>query len=386
MTETLDNLIQRLAENLNSACITFAVLKGYLHGSSPNEESQIIGVSEFTEKEIMKMPKSFRKEFRTNGCTAHIRKRSSGRYKCSYEIRYNRNGNNISVSATTLEEAKQRFIDKLNNITVTNENYLNKTPNKFCDFSLYWFENFHQRKVCTAHYKHNLNVFDNHIKDKIKNVHLSNITPILLQELLDSLNNKHRIQEDVYCLLNQIFKCAVNHGLIKLNPIAMCFHKSAERTHGTLISKSNEMKLLNYYRGKPEQILFAVSLYCGLRPGELATAIIDGHFIEAVNLKRKNGKNAKKRIPINPMLAPYLVGVSELPKMIPQTLDRRLKAVLPNHKLYDMRTTFQTRCSECGIPDNVIGVFMGNSIGKLKDAYTDFSDEYLFKQGEKFDY
>lgn len=49
-------------------------------------------------------------------------------------------------------------------------------------------------------------------------------------------------------------------------------------------------------------------------------------------------------------------------------------------------TTFQTRCSECGIPDNVIGVFMENSIGKLKEAYTDFSDEYLLAEMKKHNY
>lgn len=51
-----------------------------------------------------------------------------------------------------------------------------------------------------------------------------------------------------------------------------------------------------------------------------------------------------------------------------------------------MRTTFQTRCSECEINETVIGLFMGNSIGKLKAAYTDFSDEYLLSEAEKFKY
>lgn len=70
----------------------------------------------------------------------------------------------------------------------------------------------------------------------------------------------------------------------------------------------------------------------------------------------------------------------------PEALTKRFKAVLPHHKLYDMRTTFQTRCTECGVNETVIGLFMGNSIGKLKAAYTDFSDEFLLKEGEKFSY
>lgn len=87
------------------------------------------------------------------------------------------------------------------------------------------------------------------------------------------------------------------------------------------------------------------------------------------------------------MLRPYLKDINELPATPNlQNLTRRLKKVLPNHKLYDLRTTFQTRCTECGITDSVIGVWMGNSIGKLKEAYTDFSKSFLLKEAEKFLY
>ena len=89
------------------------------------------------------------------------------------------------------------------------------------------------------------------------------------------------------------------------------------------------------------------------------------------------------------MLAPYIadVGVIDVSAFpTDRVLDIRLKKVLPNHKLYDMRTTFQTRCTECGVNDTAIGVFMGNSIGKLKEAYTDLSDDFLLREGAKLKY
>ena len=56
------------------------------------------------------MPAFFRKEFRLKGgTTAHIRKKENG----TYEIRYRRNGMNISASAKNLEQAKERFIEAL---------------------------------------------------------------------------------------------------------------------------------------------------------------------------------------------------------------------------------------------------------------------------------
>ena len=50
----------------------------------------------------------------------------------------------------------------------------------------------------------------------------------------------------------------------------------------------------------------------GLRPNEYKTARIEGDFIVANNSKRKNGKVELKKIPITPMLKPYLEDVSEL--------------------------------------------------------------------------
>ena len=71
----------------------------------------------FTEKEIMKMPKTFRKSFRIQGCTAHVRKKKE-RDSYSYEINYAKisfSRQPIFVTGNTLEEAKRRFIEKLYN-------------------------------------------------------------------------------------------------------------------------------------------------------------------------------------------------------------------------------------------------------------------------------
>lgn len=67
-----------------------------------------------TEAEIMRFPKAVKKQFRIHGYAVSMRKRSDGRYNCSYELRYNRGAVHISASGVTLEKAVQRFIAKLN--------------------------------------------------------------------------------------------------------------------------------------------------------------------------------------------------------------------------------------------------------------------------------
>lgn len=340
---------------------------------------------EFTEKETSKMPKTIRLVIRELNYTVYARKRTTGRYKCSYEIRFNRKGYHISASGRSKEEAKQRFIEKVNEIESANSD-IPSVPTNFDKFAMYWFENFHKRKVVARTYNPNIQLYYRHIKARFEKYPIRKINAVMIQNFLDEFQERGKTADDIYSLLNQIFGAAVKHGLIPINPLGMVFHMQHVTEHGTLISKEEELKLLKAYEGTPFQITFALVLYTGLRPNEYPTAVIDGKFIKAVNSKRKGRKVEYKRIPITPMLKPYLEGVERFEITDTRMLDKRLKKVLPNHKLYDMRTTFQTRCTECGIPDNVIGVFMGNSIGALKTAYTDFSDDYLLKEGEKFIY
>ena len=86
------------------------------------------------------------------------------------------------------------------------------------------------------------------------------------------------------------------------------------------------------------------------------------------------------------MLAPYLKGVDKFEIPCKEVLYKRFKEVLPNHILYDMRTTFYSRCKECGIAEHALKEFVGHSLGGLGNAYTDLSDEYLLREGEKFVY
>ena len=143
---------------------------------------------------------------------------------------------------------------------------------------------------------------------------------------------------------------------------------------------------MNHTAGTRYQLLFAVVLYTGLRPNEYRTARIDGDFIVARNSKQKDGKEHFKKIPVTPMLAPYLFGVAELNFVDLKYMTDKLHEVLPEHKLYDLRTTFYTRCQECGVAEVAIKTFVGHSLGGLADTYTDLSDEYLLREGGKFRY
>ena len=144
--------------------------------------------------------------------------------------------------------------------------------------------------------------------------------------------------------------------------------------------------MLEQTAGTEFQLMFAVALYTGLRPNEYETAKIVNGFIVAVNSKRKNKKIEYKKIPISPMLQPYLNGVSELNFFAVKVIRDKFNLILPKHRLYDLRTTFYTRCQECGVADVARMEFVGHSLGKLGNTYTDLSDEFLLSEGKKLNY
>ena len=372
-------------------------------------ESNEVGIVKFTKKEISQMPTYFRKTFRTAGCNAHVLRRKSGKNSWNYMIRYRRDGYNIVVSSNNLEEAKRKFIEKLHTadqlkkqqefakvtgapITPTplstQQTEINGVPTTFDKFANYYFEKFHKRKVSASTYRVVMSNYKNHIFPHFGDMPLRQITAEKCQVLLDRLiaEDKPRTEENVHTMLNMLFKAAIKHGIIQHNPIDMVFHTKHTREHGKALTKDEEQLLLTSTEGTPYQQMFAIGLYTGLRPNEYKTAYIEDGFIVANNSKRKNGKIELKKIPITPMLAPYVKEGGSLFFYRLEQIRHKFNGILPNHKLYDLRTTFYTRCMECGVAEAAIKKYVGHTLGGLADTYADLGDDFLRREGQKLCY
>ena len=386
-----DELTQLMLKSASES-ITLERLKAITakdNGRKPEDKSDNEEVFwRFSAKELSLMPKTFRKEFRTQGCTAHVRKRRSGKHGWNYEIRYRRNGYNITASANNLDQAKHKFIEMLNSTEKCVKNKERTIPTTFDKFANYYFEKFYKRKVCNTTYRVAMSNYKNHVLPHFGDMPLKQITADKCQELLDRLieEDKVRTEENVFTMLNMIFKAAVKHGVMTHNPIDMVFHTKHEREHGKALSKDEERLLLKKTAGTPYQKMFAIGLYTGLRPNEYKTAVVEENFIVANNSKRKNGKVELKKIPITPMLKPYLEGNTELHFTRLEQIRHKFNGILPNHKLYDLRTTFYTRCMECGVAEVATKTFVGHALGGMADTYTDLSDEFLYTEGQKLKY
>ena len=401
--EKRDEAIQLILSPLNGVGQSVAHVEETTRKCNRDMESIEV---KLTQKEIDKMPRRFQRLFILQNKIVRCRKRKSGRNSINYEIRYRREGFNISVSSNDPEIAKQKFIKALidaeKGLQDRKEEALIEererqrqerikqigAPDTFHEFATHYFEKYRSRKVTQKTLENDMYRYKNHILPHFSSMRLEDVTPTYCQELLDKLagSGKTKTNKEVYSLLNSIFKMAIAYDIIQKNPLAIAYVEQHTSKHGKALSKEEEQVLLDGLKGTKYQAIIAMSLYTGVRPNELSTIKVEDNFVVAKNSKRKGGKIEYKKIPISNMLRPYIKDFdsSKLPGI--RYIREKFNEVLPNHIYYDLRTTFYTRCEECGVAEPARDYFVGHTRSKLNDTYSDLSDEYLLGEGKKLSY
>lgn len=356
-------------------------------GTSDGNELQ--GSVEFTQKEIATMPQHFRKLLILQKKRCHVRKHVSGENSTTYEIRYRADGYNLSACGKTLDVAKQKFLEKLKTAKPLDKRKTDELtfPDTFKEFAIYYCEKFRKRKISPETYYKDQNRFNLYLFPAFGSIPIDRITPSHCQDLLDRVlaEGKGKTAEELRSIMSVIFKGAIAHGLMQRNPIDLIFYEKHVNVHGHALTKEEERAFLDAFSPTPLYISYMIALFTGLRPNELKTVQRSGPFLIARNSKRKSKQVEYKRIYICKRLADVLDGLDELPNLTDTHLSKEFPRFCPNHRLYDLRVTFNTRCKELGVSDHARMHFMGHSLGKLGEAYTDFSDEYLLKEGQKLD-
>ncbi len=384
------SLIQEIMSREFSA-EELAQIKDNLYAITNQDTPAKRSIVEFTDKEINTMPKHIKKLLILDKKRCRLRTHPSGKNTITYEIRYRRNGYDISASGKTIELAKENFLKKCKTVECQ-DNSLCEIPNTFDAFAMYYFENFRQKKVSTDTYRSDLSRYNNYLKPYFKKKLISQISPIECQKLLDKIKKegKGKTADELFSLMSIIFKASIKHSIIDKNPLDIVYHEKHQRKHGSSFTIEEEKVLRAFITAQSDQRVklgFALMLFTGLRPNELKSAQIEGQFIVAINSKRKNKKIEYKKIPIIKSLKPFLIdGINvSFSERANDKMRSTIKKEFPNHILYDLRTTFYTRCKEYNVSENALNSFVGHSLGELGNTYTDLSDEYLLAEGKKLD-
>ncbi len=342
---------------------------------------------EFTKKELSRMPKFFKTAYKLKGGkTAHIRQKENG----TYEIRYRRDGLNLSVSSKNLGEAKERFIQAL--CTAKTETMSDKTF--FGQYAMQWLEVVKKPQIKENTYSDYLLMFKAHIFPRFGKMRLRDVKPIDVQKLLNGLCDKKtfRIAEKVYVLLNALFAFAVAEDLISKNPLSLIRKPKYETKHGQALTIEEERTFVEKCISSfsPCRYAFIFLLFTGIRRSEIDSVQISSQWVTVVTSKTRKGAAEKTRkIPISPMLRPFLPFMTRenLSHKL-DTLTRGFSKLMQGRHLHELRHTFITRCQECGISRELTSLWAGHKADNTmtSNVYTHFSEEYQLGEIQKLRY
>lgn len=310
------------------------------------------------------MPKEFRTEFKTGRATAHVRKHNG-----SFEIRCQIKKQKICAVAKTLDEAKEKFIDKLKNFSPSEAEKRRLHPT-FEAYALRWLDTVKKPYIKPLTYREYHRLLTVDIIPRFGAVEVGKVKQLDLQEFINGYvaAEKFRTAKKIYNLLSPLFDYAVNDGILIRSPLNNVTVPIYEQKHGSPLTREEEKQVVNALLADNTTVMQGVvfCLYTGLRRSELSTARRVGEWIEVATSKTRQGKGEKiRRIPISPMLYKVLpfIDIEKITALSPDTLttSRAFHELLSSHHFHDLRHTFITRCQECGIPREIVSLWSGHS-------------------------
>ena len=288
MTATERGELIRLAGELNSTVLK--VMEIEKTAGTPAEKKKALSATiKFTDEEIKGMSKTFKKEFIANGCVAHIIKRPSGKSGFFYEIRYRRNGYNISVSNKNLKTAKRMFAEATTKLDEP------KKPKAitFGQMTDEWLA-YKKGKVVDHTWEMYKRYASLYFSKALLSKDIKSIRTAELNKFMQEFADRPRLYEDMRILLNSIFKYALLNAVISHNPVTLIPFKRAERKSRRSLTTAEIKEFLTTVRqAKYEKIRQTVYVlyFFGVRPCELdEEAHFEHCFLICRNRKRTGGK------------------------------------------------------------------------------------------------
>ena len=363
--------------------------------SSPKERSQKGIDNLFSEEEISKMPRKFRKIFRTNKQTAHVRRKDGD----VYEIRMQIDGHRITASAKYLDLAKERFIKKLReyNEHGTEDKKAQPAPDLIsltvADYALHYLETFKRPNISEKHFSNLCGIVRRHIARFFGDTLMRNVTASDCQKLLNELieAGKGRTKEEVESILSWICAAAVADRILPTDVMAHIQTLPHKRTTGKVIPREYVRAFLDHAPCDRGELCLWLLFYTGMRPCELSTLTFDDvGFISIVSAKKKKWEAAEtRRIPLHPAVLPYADEIRLILPIHYRVIVRAFKRNFPaEYQLYDVRHTFSTiaQQSHCYKPwvDYVTAHKENENV--TDRVYTHWEDDWQRAEMEKVEF
>lgn len=312
--------------------------------------------------------------------------------KCNtWYTRYRENGQQFYISGKTQKEV----LDKLK----TELNYIAKEKTKaktLLNWYYEWLELFKKnvKDSTVRDYEKSLKNIDESILNK-------DIRKIQSIEILKNLNNitAERSKQKVYELLKALFESGRKHNIVKNNIMEIIEKPKHQKEKGIALNSIEQEKFINYCNNYKYGDLFLITLYQGLRIGEVLALtqkdidLVNKKLIINKSLNEKSEFDTTKNYQSNRVMPIFDNALNILKKYTKEKNKRifnfsysvpqkHIKLICKELNIrdispHDLRHTFITNCKNKQIPEHIIQTWVGHKIGSMvtSTVYTHTNEE-----------
>lgn len=193
--------------------------------------------------------------------------------KSLYMARFAYEGQNYTMYAKTLKEAKQKLADKKYEV----EHGIDGKADRITlnDWFGVWLDTYKIGKVKDTTVDTYTALYNVHVRGVIGGRYISKIKTVHIQNLYNDFTDKGlspKYLKTLHNMLSNIFKMAVNSDLITKNPCTQTIRPTIEATERRVLTAKEQARLLSFIRQERYRNIepaITVLLGTGLRIGEL---------------------------------------------------------------------------------------------------------------------
>lgn len=203
-----------------------------------------------------------------------IRKRSDGRWEARYSNGFDpKTGKQIqkSIYGKTQKEVRQ----KLSKVTTEMDDgtYIEPRKETLAAWLDVWLETYVSISVKPYTYDSYWRTCKNHIKPALGRVKLSELSPLQIQRFYNSLLIDKKLSpktvKNVNGILHNALAQAVKLRMIAQNPTELCDLPRAPRKKIHPMERDEVTEFLKRIEGNPYELIYRVTLFTGMREGEV---------------------------------------------------------------------------------------------------------------------
>lgn len=229
-----------------------------------------------------------------------IRKRQDGRWEGRATVSYDEiTGKQIqkSVYGKTQREAREKMSKII--AEVDDGDYVEPSRIPLGNWLDEWIDLYVQHSVKPYTVDSYKSLCENHIKPLLGHVTLAKLAPTQIQKFYNTLLTERGLSaktvKNVHGVLHRALERAVRNGYMRKNVAALCDLPKIEKKEIKPLEQADISALLNAIRGHQYEILYKVTLFTGLRQGEVLGLTWDAVDFErcAIHINKQLQKTTK---------------------------------------------------------------------------------------------